>query len=170
MEKEVDRREANVKKVGTRRVMWFFFVSQFPNVANAKGVFFHVDSDEEGSENGAVSGALRRPGASHELIESSSLFHECEFFGLDSDEDVFLLFLLCLALLWLRVVPLGVLRTAVCLTDSVCKDTTRFSQSDTRSRTRTGRRTVSKFGHVTSKEMGNKSVPSRTSRKKYGKS
>ena len=50
-------------------------------------LIFCNDSEEEGLEIGKVLGVPCRPGDSLELILSSSMCHECEFCGLDSDED-----------------------------------------------------------------------------------
>ena len=49
-------------------------------------MFFSVDSEEEGSEDGEVLGVHSRPEASPELILSSSMCNECVFFCVDSDE------------------------------------------------------------------------------------
>ena len=52
--------------------------------------------------------------ASPELILSRSMCNECEFFGLDSDEDVCLSLLWFLAWTWLLVILLGVCGTVLC--------------------------------------------------------
>ena len=54
-------------------------------------VFNYFDSEEEGSGNVQVFGVSSHREASLELILSDSMCNECEFFGLDSDEDVCLL-------------------------------------------------------------------------------
>ena len=51
-------------------------------------VFVYFDSEEEGSGNVEVLGVSSHLEASLELILSDSMCNECEFFGLDSDEDV----------------------------------------------------------------------------------
>ena len=50
--------------------------------------FFCNDSEEEGSEKGRVSGVSSRPEDPPDLILSIGKCNECEFFGLDSDQDV----------------------------------------------------------------------------------
>ena len=69
-------------------MIWTHFTGQFSNVSNETRVSFCFYSEEVRSKNVEVLGALGRLEASLELTLSSTMCSACEFFGLDSDDDV----------------------------------------------------------------------------------